>query len=101
MIDRKEESAPENGSRAAEGEDLVAMSKYIQDGQTETKKLKWYATANVILSSCSVNDSFWQLNGSEASKSGATAAPSVKRPRHEKNITTSWKRSQLWQDGGQ
>ncbi|KAK4373504.1 hypothetical protein RND71_008888 [Anisodus tanguticus] len=93
MIDRIAGSAPGNGSRAAVGEDLVAMTKcrlqarnyFTQDGPTGTKKMKRYTTSNVVSSNGSVNDSFWQLNCSEASELESTATSNGKRPRPEVN----------------
>ena len=86
MTDRIAGSAPGNGSRAAVGEDLVAMTKcrlqarnfITQDGMSGTKKMRRYTSAmplNVVSSAGSINDSFKQLTGSETS--------SVKRPRIE------------------
>lgn len=91
MIDRIAGSAPGNGSRAAVGEDLVAMTKcrlqarnyFTQDGPTGTKKMKRYTTSNVVSSSGSLNDRFWQLNCSEAPELESTATSDVKRPRLE------------------
>lgn len=93
MIDRIAGSAPGNGSRAAVGEDLVAMTKcrlqarnyFTQDGPTGTKKMKRYTTSNVVSSSGSLNDSFWQLSCSEAPELESTATSDVKRPRLEIN----------------
>ncbi|CAN4090225.1 unnamed protein product [Withania somnifera] len=93
MIDRIAGSAPGNGSRAAVGEDLVAMTKcrlqarnyFTQDGTTGTKKMKRYTTSNVVSSSGSLNDSFWQLSCSEAPELESTATSDVKRPRLEVN----------------
>nr|GMC60806.1 mediator of RNA polymerase II transcription subunit 15A-like isoform X1 [Ipomoea batatas] len=93
MIDRIAGSAPGNGSRAAVGEDLVAMTRcrlqarnfFTQDGPTGTKKMKRYTTSNVVSSSGSVNDSFRQLNGSETSDLESTATSSAKNPRIEVN----------------
>ncbi|MCD7450032.1 hypothetical protein HAX54_003088 [Datura stramonium] len=93
MIDRIAGSAPGNGSRAAVGEDLVAMTKcrlqarnyFTQDGPTGTKKMKRYTTSNAVSSSGSLNDSFWQLNFSEASDLESTATSDVKRPKLEVN----------------
>ncbi|XP_060182673.1 mediator of RNA polymerase II transcription subunit 15a isoform X2 [Lycium barbarum] len=93
MMDRIAGSAPGNGSRAAVGEDLVAMTKcrlqarnyFTQDGPTGTKKMKRYTTSNVVSSNGSVNDSFWQLNFSEASELESTATSDVKKSRAEVN----------------
>ncbi|GFS38958.1 hypothetical protein Acr_00g0060500 [Actinidia rufa] len=96
MIDRIAGSAPGNGSRAAVGEDLVAMTKCrlqartiaTQDTNTGTRKMKRYTSAiplNVESSAGSVNDSFKRLTGSEASDLESTATSSIKRPRSEAN----------------
>ncbi|XP_041014898.1 mediator of RNA polymerase II transcription subunit 15a-like isoform X2 [Juglans microcarpa x Juglans regia] len=96
MIDRIAGSAPGNGSRAAVGEDLVAMTKcrlqarnfIIQDGSNGTRKMRRYTSAmplNVVSSAGSMNDSFKQLSGSETSDLESTATSSVKRPRIEVN----------------
>ncbi|CAI9770438.1 unnamed protein product [Fraxinus pennsylvanica] len=95
MIDRIAGSAPGNGSRAAVGEDLVAMTKcrlqarnfFAQDGSSGTKRMRRYTSAmpsNVVSSTGSVNDSFYQLNGNE-SDGESTGASSIKRPRIEAN----------------
>ena len=92
MIDRIAGSAPGNGSRAAVGEDLVAMTKcrlqvrnfMTQDGANGTRKMKRYTSAmplNVVSSASSVNDSFKLLNGSETSELESTATSGFKRPR--------------------
>ncbi|MFQ6644909.1 hypothetical protein Gotur_019258 [Gossypium turneri] len=94
MTDRIAGSAPGNGSRAAVGEDLVAMTKcrlqaknfISQDGMSGTKKIRRYTSAmplNVVSSAGSLNDSFKQLTGSETSELESTATSSVKRPRIE------------------
>ncbi|GKV24874.1 hypothetical protein SLEP1_g34422 [Rubroshorea leprosula] len=96
MIDRIAGSAPGNGSRAAVGEDLVAMTKcrlqarnfITQDGMAGTKKMRRYTSAmplNVVSSAGSMNDSFKQLTGSETSDLESTATSSIKRPRVEVN----------------
>ncbi|XWS11745.1 hypothetical protein CRYUN_Cryun37aG0026500 [Craigia yunnanensis] len=96
MTDRIAGSAPGNGSRAAVGEDLVAMTKcrmqarnfITQDGMNGTKKMRRYTSAmplNVVSSAGSVNDSFKQLAGSETSDLESTATSRVKRPRIEAN----------------
>ncbi|PPS15555.1 hypothetical protein GOBAR_AA05012 [Gossypium barbadense] len=96
MTDRIAGSAPGNGSRAAVGEDLVAMTKcrlqaknfISQDGMSGTKKIRRYTSAmplNVVSSAGSLNDSFKQLTGSETSELESTATSSVKRPRIEAN----------------
>ncbi|XP_022860694.1 mediator of RNA polymerase II transcription subunit 15a-like isoform X1 [Olea europaea var. sylvestris] len=95
MIDRIAGSAPGNGSRAAVGEDLVAMTKcrlqarnfFSQDGSSGTKRMRRYTSAmpsNVVSSTGSVNDSFYQLNGTE-SDGESTGASGIKRPRIEAN----------------
>ncbi|KAL4334639.1 hypothetical protein GQ457_07G032460 [Hibiscus cannabinus] len=96
MTDRIAGSAPGNGSRAAVGEDLVAMTKcrlqarnfITQDGMSGTKKMKRNTCAmplNVISSAGGINDSFKQLTGSETSDLESTATSTVKRPRIEAN----------------
>ncbi|XVE89026.1 hypothetical protein DITRI_Ditri19aG0116900 [Diplodiscus trichospermus] len=96
MSDRTAGSAPGNGSRAAVGEDLVAMTKcrlqarnfITQDGMSGMKKMRRYTSAmplNVVSSAGSVNDSFKLLTGSETSDMESTATSSVKRPRIEAN----------------
>ncbi|XVF24725.1 hypothetical protein REPUB_Repub13aG0151900 [Reevesia pubescens] len=96
MTDRIAGSAPGNGSRAAVGEDLVAMTKcrlqarnfITQDGMSGTKKMRRYTSAmplNVVSSAGSANDSFKQLTGSETSDLESTATSTVKRPRIEAN----------------
>ncbi|KZV47311.1 mediator of RNA polymerase II transcription subunit 15a [Dorcoceras hygrometricum] len=95
MVDRIAGSAPGNGSRAAVGEDLVAMTKcrlqarnyFTQDGPSGTKKMRRYTSAmpsNVVSSTCSVSDNFRHINGSE-SDGESTGASSSKRPRIEAN----------------
>ncbi|KAH7573022.1 hypothetical protein JRO89_XS03G0052800 [Xanthoceras sorbifolium] len=95
MIDRIAGSAPGNGSRAAVGEDLVAMTKcrlqarnfIIQDGMTGPRKIRRYTSAmplNVVSSAGSMSDSsFKQLIGVETSDLESTATSSIKRPRVE------------------
>lgn len=94
MIDRIAGSAPGNGSRAAVGEDLVAMTKcrlqarnfITQDGTNGTRKMRRYTSAmplNVVSSAGSMNDSFKQVTGSETSDLESTATSSIKRPRIE------------------
>lgn len=95
MIDRIAGSAPGNGSRAAVGEDLVAMTKcrlqarfITQDGTAGTKKMRRYTSAmplNVVSSAGSMNNSFKQLTGPETSDLESTASSCVKRPRIEVN----------------
>ncbi|KAF5726958.1 mediator of RNA polymerase II transcription subunit 15a-like [Tripterygium wilfordii] len=94
MIDRIAGSAPGNGSRAAVGEDLVAMTKcrlqarnfITQDGISGTRKMRRYTSAmplNVVSSAGS--DSFKQLAVLETSDLESTASSGVKRPRIEAN----------------
>lgn len=94
MIDRIAGSAPGNGSRAAVGEDLVAMTKcrlqarnfITQDGSSGPRKMRRYTSAmplSVVSSAGSMNDSFKQLTGSENSDLESTATSSIKRPRIE------------------
>ncbi|KAL1561873.1 mediator of RNA polymerase II transcription subunit 15a-like isoform X1 [Salvia divinorum] len=95
MVDRIAGSAPGNGSRAAVGEDLVAMTKcrlqarnfFTQDGPSGAKKMRRYTSAmpcNVVSSSGSVNDNLRHLNGNE-SDGESTGASNVKRPRTQAN----------------
>ncbi|GMH15465.1 hypothetical protein Nepgr_017306 [Nepenthes gracilis] len=90
MIDRIAGSAPGNGSRAAVGEDLVAMTKCrtqarnftTQDGSTGTKRIKRYTSAmplNVASSVGSMDDSFKKLIGCDTSELESTATSDVKR----------------------
>ncbi|KAI5602864.1 hypothetical protein BDE02_01G182500 [Populus trichocarpa] len=96
MIDRIAGSAPGNGSRAAVGEDLVAMTKcrlqarnfFTQDGMTGSKKMRRHTSAmplNVASSAGSVSDSFKQFTGPETSDLESTVTSSVKRPKIEAN----------------
>lgn len=93
MVDRIAGSAPGNGSRAAVGEDLVAMTKcrlqarnfFTQDGPSGNKKMRRYTSAmpsDVVSSTGSTSDSLRQLNGNE-SDGESTGASSIKRPRVE------------------
>ncbi|CAI0459426.1 unnamed protein product [Linum tenue] len=95
MIDRIAGSAPGNGSRAAVGEDLVAMTKcrlqarnfITQDGISGTRKMRRYTSAmplNVVSSAGGASDSK-QLSGPETSDLESTATSGVKRPRLEAN----------------
>ncbi|GKB94311.1 hypothetical protein Tco_0980448, partial [Tanacetum coccineum] len=95
MIDRIAGSAPGNGSRAAVGEDLVAMTKcrlqartlVTQDGTNGVRKMKRFTSAmplNVVSSAGSVNDSFKQLSV-DTSELDSTASSAIKRPRVETN----------------
>lgn len=94
MTDRIAGSAPGNGSRAAVGEDLVAMTKcrlqarnfIIQDGMSGPRKIRRYTSAmplNVVSSAGSVSDSFKQMIGAETSDLESTATSGIKRPRIE------------------
>lgn len=96
MIDRIAGSAPGNGSRAAVGEDLVAMTKcrlqartfVTQDGTNAIRKMKRFTSAmplNVVSSAGSLNDSFKHLTGAETSELDSTASSAIKRPRIETN----------------
>ncbi|XP_010031032.2 mediator of RNA polymerase II transcription subunit 15a isoform X3 [Eucalyptus grandis] len=96
MVDRIAGSAPGNGSRAAVGEDLVAMTKcrlqarnfMTQDGTSGNRKMRRHTSAmplNVVSSAGSVNDSFKQFTGAESSDLESTATSSIKRPRIEAN----------------
>lgn len=92
--DRIAGSAPGNGSRAAVGEDLVAMTKcrlqarnaVNQDGTNGTKRMRRYTTAlplNVASSGGSMNDSIKQFTAAESSDLESTATSSIKKPRIE------------------
>lgn len=96
MIDRIAGSAPGNGSRAAVGEDLVAMTKcrlqartlVTQEGTNPNaiRKMKRFTSAmplNVVSSAGSVNDSFKQLTCADTSELDSTASSAIKRPRIE------------------
>ncbi|XP_030492178.2 mediator of RNA polymerase II transcription subunit 15a isoform X1 [Cannabis sativa] len=96
MIDRIAGSAPGNGSRAAVGEDLVAMTNCRlqvrnfmgHDGTNGTRKMKRYTSAmplNVVSSASSINDSFKQLISLETSELESTATSGIKRPKIEVN----------------
>lgn len=105
MIDRIAGSAPGNGSRAAVGEDLVAMTKcrlqartfVTQDGNgtsNSIRKMKRFTSAmplNVVSSAGSVNDNnnnsntFKQSACAETSELDSTASSAIKRPRIETN----------------
>ncbi|KAL9664117.1 hypothetical protein QQ045_019514 [Rhodiola kirilowii] len=92
MIDRISGSAPGNGSRAAVGEDMVAMTKRrlqvgnfaTKDGISGSKKMKQF-TSSMPLVVVSTNDSFKQLVCSELSDLESTATSRAKRPRIEVN----------------
>ena len=94
MIDRIAGSAPGNGSRAAVGDDLVAMTKcrlqarnfFTQDGMTGSKKMRRHTSAmplNIASAAGSVSDSFKQFTGPETSDLESTVTSSVKRPKIE------------------
>ncbi|XP_008789503.2 mediator of RNA polymerase II transcription subunit 15a [Phoenix dactylifera] len=96
MIDRIAGSAPGNGSRAAVGEDLVAMTKcrlqarnfMSQDGNAAAKKIKHNTSAmplNNMSSAGSVNDSVKQTYGLDTSELESTATSRVKRQKIEVN----------------
>ncbi|XP_064934657.1 mediator of RNA polymerase II transcription subunit 15a-like isoform X1 [Musa acuminata AAA Group] len=98
IIDRIAGSAPApgNGSRAAVGEDLVAMTKcrlqarsfMSQDGSATTKKMKRDTSAmplNNVSSAGSVNDSFKHSYGLDTSELESTATSRVKRQKVEVN----------------
>ncbi|WCJ40446.1 Mediator of RNA polymerase II transcription subunit 15a [Euphorbia peplus] len=97
MIDRISGSAPGNRSRAAVGEDLVAMTNcrlearnvLTQDGMNGTRKRMRYTSAtplNVLSSAGNVSDSF-KFSGPYASDFLSTAKSSVKRSRIEASNT--------------
>ncbi|CAH9099907.1 unnamed protein product [Cuscuta epithymum] len=87
MMDRIAGSAPGNGSRAAVGEDLVAMTKcrlharnfYTHDGPTGAKRMKCYTTSNVVSSSGSASDGFALWNCTETSDLQSTATSSIQK----------------------
>uniref|UniRef100_A0A7N0TTT6 Mediator complex subunit 15 KIX domain-containing protein n=1 Tax=Kalanchoe fedtschenkoi TaxID=63787 RepID=A0A7N0TTT6_KALFE len=96
MIDRIAGSAPGNGSRAAVGEDLVAMTKCrlqaknfaTQDGSNGSKKMKRFTSATpliVVSTNESANDSFKQLVGTELSDLESTATSGAKRHKIQDN----------------
>jgi PAX-interacting protein 1 len=88
MIDRIAGSAPGNGSRAAVGEDLVAMTKcrlqarnfITNDGSGASKKMKRDTSAMPlnVTSAGSVNDSFKQMFGVDTPDLQSTATSRVK-----------------------
>lgn len=91
MNDRIAGSAPGNGSRAAVGEDLVAMTNcrlqarnfITQDAANGTRRMKRCTNAtplNVICSPGSMNDSIRQLQASDLE---STATSTIKKPRTE------------------
>lgn len=94
MVDRIAGSAPGNGSRAAVGEDLVAMTKcrlqarnvVNHDGTNGTKRMRRCITAlplNVASCGGSLNDGIKQFITAEASDSESTATSSIKKSRIE------------------
>ncbi|KAI4385611.1 hypothetical protein MLD38_003616 [Melastoma candidum] len=95
MVDRIAGSAPGNGSRAAVGEDLVAMTKCrlqaktftTQDGAGGVTKMKRYTSAvpSSIASTGSGEGGFLQFIGMESSDLESTATSAFKRPRFEVN----------------
>ncbi|XP_073105961.1 mediator of RNA polymerase II transcription subunit 15a isoform X2 [Elaeis guineensis] len=98
MTDRIAGSAPGNGSRAAVGEDLVAMTKchqqarkfMSQDGISTAKKIKRNTNSmplNNMSSAGSVNDSTKQSFGFDTSEFESTATSHVKRQKIEVNHT--------------
>ncbi|KAL9274793.1 Mediator of RNA polymerase II transcription subunit 15a-like protein [Drosera capensis] len=96
MIDRIAGSAPGNGSRAAIGEDLVAMTKcrlqarnfVTQEGSSGAKRMRRYTSAmpiNVASPLSGMNGSFKQLTASDTSELESTATSNIKRLRSEVN----------------
>ncbi|XP_042426453.1 mediator of RNA polymerase II transcription subunit 15a-like isoform X2 [Zingiber officinale] len=96
MIDRIASSAPGNGSRAAVGEDLVAMTKcrlqarsfMSQDGSGPTKRIKRDISSiplNNISSAGSKNDSLKQSYGLDTSELESTATSCAKQQKFEVN----------------
>ncbi|XP_051207945.1 mediator of RNA polymerase II transcription subunit 15a [Lolium perenne] len=95
MIDRIAGSAPGNGSRAAVGEDLVAMTKcrlqarnfITNDGSGASKKMKRDTSAMPlnVSSAGSVNDSFKQIFGVDTPDLQSTATSRVKWQKIEVN----------------
>jgi PAX-interacting protein 1 len=93
MIDRIAGSAPGNGSRAAVGEDLVAMTKcrlqarnfITHDGSGASKKMKRDTSAMPlnVSSAGSVNDSLKQSYGVGTPELQSTATSRVKWQRAE------------------
>lgn len=90
MTDRIAGSAPCNGSRAAVGEDLVAMTKcrlqarnfMSQDGSAIAKKMKRRLSA-LPLTVGSAENSFRQSDGHGISEFESTVTPRVKRQKAE------------------
>ena len=95
MIDRIAGSAPGNGSRAAVGEDLVAMTKcrlqarnfITHDGSGASKKMKRDTSAMPlnVSSAGSVNDSLKQSYSVGTPELQSTATSRVK-----------WQRAEVW-----
>eukprot|EP01018_Ginkgo_biloba_P012217 Gb_25435 [translate_table: standard] len=96
LIDRMAGSAPGNGSRAAVGEDLVAMTKcrlqarnlMSQDGSAATKKMRRRMSSmplSTASSGGSVTNSLQQHNNLESPEMESTATSKIKRPRLEIN----------------
>lgn len=94
LMDRMAGSAPGNGSRAAVGEDLAAMTKcrlqarnlMSQDGNTATKKMKRHMNSiplSTVSSGGTVTNSFQQYNNEESLEIKSTATSRIKRPRLE------------------
>ncbi|KQJ94698.1 mediator of RNA polymerase II transcription subunit 15a [Brachypodium distachyon] len=94
MIDRIAGSAPGNGSRAAVGEDLVAMTKcrlqarnfMTNDGSGASKKMKRDTSAMPLnVSSGSVNDSFRETFSVDTPDLQSTATSRAKQQKAEVN----------------
>ncbi|XP_020588192.1 mediator of RNA polymerase II transcription subunit 15a [Phalaenopsis equestris] len=97
MIDRIAGSAPGNGSRAAVGEDLVAMTKcrlqarnfMSQDGGATTKKMKRHTSAmplNNVSSAGSINENFMKFGSLDSADLESTATSHFKRRKLEGTI---------------
>ncbi|KAK9283157.1 hypothetical protein L1049_011388 [Liquidambar formosana] len=89
-------SAPGDGSRAAVGEDLGAITKARlqrrnftgRKGSTGTRRMRRYASAtpmNIISSAGSIDDRFKELTDLEASDLESSETSRIKRPRIEAN----------------
>ncbi|GAB2230841.1 hypothetical protein Droror1_Dr00015135 [Drosera rotundifolia] len=96
MIDRIAGSAPGNGSRAAVGEDLVAMTKcrlqarnfVTQEGSSGAKRMRRYTSTmpiNVASPLNGMNGSFKQFTASDTSELESTATSNIKRLQTEAN----------------
>eukprot|EP01018_Ginkgo_biloba_P031994 Gb_13858 [translate_table: standard] len=94
LSDRMAGSAPGNGSRAAVGEDLVAMTKcrlqarniLSLDGCASTKKMRRCMSSmplSTASSGGSLTNTLHQLSNLESSEMQSTATSTVKRPRLE------------------